>query len=200
MRHSTPKKQEQAPSSSLPFDDGFVAKVVSEAGLWRKFPFERAGGEIEVGRRAGETGEDGGKREVDSRASACFEATTRVPENDPRKSPWFQAPARLRTDDKKTLPQPASRNGKGTPHDHRRILPSQQPPPEGGRQVSEITKWLGCPRLRRPAGSLVRRQGDGQDPAATGVRAAPTGHLRRARSAWSSCGSWTACPVAFGTA
>ncbi len=54
MRHSTSTKQEQAPSSSLPFDDGFVANYVSEAGLWRKFLLERSRGEIEVVRTAAE--------------------------------------------------------------------------------------------------------------------------------------------------
>jgi hypothetical protein len=54
-RKGETNKQEQSPSSSLPFDDGFVANYVSEAGLGRKFPLERAGGEIEVVRMAGET-------------------------------------------------------------------------------------------------------------------------------------------------
>jgi hypothetical protein len=65
-RHSTSKKQVQAPSSSLPFDDGFVAKYVSEEGLWRKFPLRGSRGKIEVVSMVGGAGEDGGKREADS--------------------------------------------------------------------------------------------------------------------------------------
>ena len=86
-RHSTPKKQVQAPSSSLPFDDGFVANYVSEAGLRRKFRFAEPGAKSRLFAWLGRQAEDGGKREADSRASAPFEATNRVPENDLRKSP-----------------------------------------------------------------------------------------------------------------
>ena len=44
-RDSTPNKEEQAPSSSLPFDDGFVAKVVSEKELPPKSQLRRSKGE-----------------------------------------------------------------------------------------------------------------------------------------------------------
>ena len=44
-QESIPNKQELAPSSSLPFDDGFVANYVSEKGLGLKFPLRRSKGE-----------------------------------------------------------------------------------------------------------------------------------------------------------
>jgi hypothetical protein len=44
-QESIPNKQEQAPSSSLPFDDGFVAKVVSEKELPPKSQLRRSKGE-----------------------------------------------------------------------------------------------------------------------------------------------------------
>ncbi len=44
-QESIPNKQELAPSSSLPFDDGFVANYVSDTGLGLKFPLRRSKGE-----------------------------------------------------------------------------------------------------------------------------------------------------------
>ena len=75
-----------------------------------------------------------------------------------------------------------------------RVTPHQK----ADSQVSEITKWLNAHGYDPAAGRLVHRQGTGKTlrrPSSSGA----TGNFS-GRSARSSCGSWIASPVAFGTA
>ena len=108
-------------------------------------------------------------------------ATNRACGKRPPKNPVFSShlPG-SEADDKTTLPQPASRNGKGTPHDHRSILSGKQPPPEGrlaGFRDQEVARR---PRPRRPAGSVVSWTRRAARPCGgREFERLQTGHLRR---------------------